>query len=260
MNGLERIIYIDIDCYNELNYTEPKTLIIELMGKHSNIILVDQANKIIDSLRHLSRLDNSNRDILPGCIYTLNQDSKSDFISTSFDDFYTTLQNDNENLSTAISKHYTGIGKSGIQFVLNNLSITDATNISKDDYQIVYDAIKQLIESENFKIISENDDFYIQKTEEINQDSYLLNFFIDDFYYDKETKQNIIILKNHLLSLILTKTKRLKSKSEKLNKTLLECSQIDNYKLYGELILSNIYKFDNKSLDSITLIKKLLFL
>ena len=50
-DGLERIITIEFSCLNELNDSISKKLIIELMGKHSNIILVNNNNRIIDSVR-----------------------------------------------------------------------------------------------------------------------------------------------------------------------------------------------------------------
>ena len=53
--GLERIVFIDVDVYNELNDLITKTLVVELMGKHSNIILLNSEHTVIDSLRHLNR-------------------------------------------------------------------------------------------------------------------------------------------------------------------------------------------------------------
>ena len=49
---LERVVTIELECYNELNDLIHKKLIVELMGKHSNIILVNVNDRIIDSLRH----------------------------------------------------------------------------------------------------------------------------------------------------------------------------------------------------------------
>ena len=51
--GLERLVEIELEGYNELNDLQIKKLIIELMGKHSNVILINENNKIIDSIRHL---------------------------------------------------------------------------------------------------------------------------------------------------------------------------------------------------------------
>ena len=66
---LERIVFIELQ--NNENPNKPifKKLIIELMGKHSNIILVNDNNIIIDSLRHTSKEENATRDIYPSVKY-----------------------------------------------------------------------------------------------------------------------------------------------------------------------------------------------
>lgn len=64
--GLERIIRIDIEHLNELGDLCQKSLIIEIMGKHSNIIFCDDASVIIDSIKHVSGMVSSVREVLPG--------------------------------------------------------------------------------------------------------------------------------------------------------------------------------------------------
>ena len=68
--GSERIIEISLETLNELGFTVSKKLIFEIMGKHSNIILLDIASgKIIDSIKHVSIDVNRVRQLLPGIIY-----------------------------------------------------------------------------------------------------------------------------------------------------------------------------------------------
>lgn len=67
--SLERIICMDIEHLNELGDLCKKTLIVELMGKHSNIIFCDQEHKIIDSIKHISGMISSVREVLPGREY-----------------------------------------------------------------------------------------------------------------------------------------------------------------------------------------------
>ena len=143
MNGLERIIYIDVDCYNDFNDLVSKTIVIELMGKHSNVILLNSDNTIIDSLRHLDKLDNSLRDILPGYRYLVLDSSKQDFTSSTFDDFYKILQN-TESIATALSNYYTGFSKAGISYILSDLDI-NTEKISLDDYKRLYKYLKDII-------------------------------------------------------------------------------------------------------------------
>ena len=67
--GLERIIRFEIEHLDEMGDLCKKSLIIEIMGKHSNIIFVDDNNRIIDSIKHISGAVSSVREVLPGREY-----------------------------------------------------------------------------------------------------------------------------------------------------------------------------------------------
>lgn len=71
--SLERIIQIEIEHLNELGDICTKYLMVEIMGKHSNIIFCDQDYKIIDSIKHISGLVSSVREVLPGRDYFIPQ-------------------------------------------------------------------------------------------------------------------------------------------------------------------------------------------
>lgn len=251
MNGLERIIYIDVDCYNDFNDLVTKTIVIELMGKHSNVILLNSDNTIIDSLRHLDKLDNSLRDILPGYKYLVLDSSKQDFTSSTFDDFYKILQN-TESIATALSNYYTGFSKAGISYILSDLDI-NTEKISLDDYKRLYKYLKDIISGNPllcYKIGGKKDDFYVKLQ---NSDNFQVNFFIDDFYFGKEEKEKFSSYQNDLLRLILNRLKRLEDKLSTANQSLNECSKMEDYRLYGELITANLYRIQNYNQTSITL-------
>ena len=251
MNGLERIIYIDVDCYNDFNDLVTKTIVIELMGKHSNVILLNSDNTIIDSLRHLDKLDNSLRDILPGYKYLVLDSSKQDFTSSTFDDFYKILQN-TESIATALSNYYTGFSKAGISYILSDLDI-NTEKISLDDYKRLYKYLKDIISGNPllcYKIDEKKDDFYVKLQ---NSDNFQVNFFIDDFYFGKEEKEKFSYYQNDLLRLILNRLKRLEDKLSTANQSLNECSKMEDYRLYGELITANLYRIQNYNQTSITL-------
>jgi len=125
---LERIVIIELECYNELNDLIIKKLIIELMGKHSNIILLNENNIIIDSLRHLDSSANSLRDILPAHPYVLPEITKHNFLSISnFDEFYKITSN-LENLDLGISNTFNGISKLFIQNIIDELNVENIVN------------------------------------------------------------------------------------------------------------------------------------
>ena len=64
--GLERIVIFELEHLDELGDLRRKKLIVEIMGKHSNIIFCDEDNKILDSIKHISGLVSSVREVLPG--------------------------------------------------------------------------------------------------------------------------------------------------------------------------------------------------
>lgn len=74
--GLERVIEFEIEHLNEMGDLCRKSLIIELMGKHSNIILVNEERMILDSIKHISVLISSVREVLPGKPYFIPETVK----------------------------------------------------------------------------------------------------------------------------------------------------------------------------------------
>ena len=209
--GLERIVYIDFECLDELNDLVNKKLIIELMGKHSNIILTNENNYIIDSLRHLSKDENSTRDILPARLYEIPENSKIDLENIkTFDEFYKLLPDD-EPIDNSISSAFTGISKLFVQSILdkNNLSAEKSTSSLKLIYKYMQDLLKNIDTNKVF-IADYKKDFslFYDENVTINGNDTLsnmqANFYIDDFYFNKETDNLFNSYKNNLLKLVLS--------------------------------------------------------
>ena len=250
--NLERIVTIELEGYNELNDKLRKKLIIELMGKHSNIILLNENNRIIDSIRHLDISSGSLRDILPAREYVLpNNDTKINFYNTSKEDFIDIIKND---ITKSITNSYTGFSNSFISSILENLNI-DNNNFSQNDLSSLYDTIKTIlfnIGTNSVKLVNYNTNDYVitSSTPEPLQ----VNFFLDDFYSKKEEKDNISTYRNNLLKLVLTVLKKISKKLDNINSKLKECDNMDKYRIYGELITSNLYKLNvNQNAESVTL-------
>ena len=250
--NLERIVTIELEGYNELNDKLRKKLVIELMGKHSNIILLNENNKIIDSIRHLDISSGSLRDILPAREYILpNNDTKMDFYNTSKEDFMNIVKND---ITKSITNNYTGFSNSFISSILENLNISN-DSFSQNDLSALYDTIRSIllnIEINNVKLVNHNTNDYVITTS--NTDPLQVNFFLDDFYSKKEEKDSINTYRNNLLKLVLTALKKISKKLDNINLKLKECDNMDKYRIYGELITSNLYRLDsNQNTESIVL-------
>ena len=70
-NGFDRTVGIDIECYTEMGDLTRKSIVAEIMGRHSNIILIQDDNKIIDCVKHIDFTVSTVRQVLPGLIYEL---------------------------------------------------------------------------------------------------------------------------------------------------------------------------------------------
>ena len=250
---LERIIIFELECYNELNDLIHKKLIIELMGKHSNIILLNENNRIIDSLRHLDIDSKSCRNIMPAFEYELPPCNKKNFLNLKNEsEFYEILKNSNNtNIQDAICTNFNGISKLSIEKAINDLKIN--TEISESNCIKVYDYFNTLlnnIETLNISCVYFKNNYVL----DINQEnpSLSINTFIDNFYYSKETELLFSDYKKNLSKLVLLTLKKVNTKLININKKLKECEDMDKYKLYGELLTANLYNFNNINLEKVT--------
>lgn len=255
MLGLERLINLEIDTINEFNEVETKTLIIELMGKHSNIILTNPSGTIIDSMRHISSTS-SYREILPARTYTLPNSDKFDFTALkNFDDFYLKFCNTNfDDLSKSISNTFTGFSLSFVKSAINKCSIS---NTSKEQLEKLYKYISKIVKNEftlQFELIYKNDkvsDYVLVQGN--SEENYNLNSFIDNFYFERETVETFTNYRNTILKMILDVLKKYNTRLLSINTKLKECDEMDTYKLYGELITANLYRLTNNHSSSIDL-------
>ena len=135
MYGLERLVKINIETINDFNEIEIKSLIIELMGKHSNVILTNNKNIIIDALRHIYATDTIYRDILPSRTYNLPTSEKLDYYKTN--DIYSIFQNSFplsvEEFAKLFANTFIGFSLSFVKFAIEKCNITtiDKENILK---------------------------------------------------------------------------------------------------------------------------------
>jgi len=253
-NGLERIVFIDIDVYNELNDLITKTLVVELMGKHSNIILLNSEHTVIDSLRHLNKFDNSNRDIFPGSKYLNIESAKKDFLAVkTFDEFYRDVSIDVENLPSTLSKVYNGFGKKNISYLLETLNIPTA--VSTNNLKEVYSYLKDLFANMPDNVVlkeysSVKKDYFAYKS---TNDGLAVNFYLDDFYTSKEQSEQFKQYRDTVLKLVLNHVGKIKERISTIDLKIADCTNAEKYRLYGELITSNLYRIPDYPQAEVTL-------
>ena len=259
MLGLERRVNIQIETINKFNEIEVKTLVLELMGKHSNIILTKSDGTIIDAMRHISST-NSYREILPSRIYTLPKSDKFDFTELKdFEDFYNKLLEEKDlfqkdDVAKDLANTFKGFSLTFAKSVIDKCGIDD---ISKENLEKIYNYICEIIRDSRFTVFEpiykngEISDYVLAIGESIQPFS--LNFFIDDFYFERETAETFRNYRNSVLKMILEVLKKYNNRLFSINSKLKECDEMDKYKLYGELITANLYRLTNNHSSSIEL-------
>lgn len=251
--NLDRIVIITLENYNELNDLVKYKLIVELMGKHSNIILVNEKDVIIDSIRHISS-SHALRNMLPANPYILPISDKLNLLEISQDEFINEINLENQkNLINKCCNLFTGISKAFMFYSLQKLEI-DFNNYNKEDLIKLYKYINDIIFQKDLRCekfdFNGKEDFSITTSNTTSS----INSFIDEYYFNKETNEIFINYKNTVLKLILSLLGKYNKKLAVIQEKLNECKDMEKYKIYGELITANLYNINNNiNIDSITL-------
>ena len=268
MIGLERIVNLEFETINEFNEIEIKTFVVEIMGKHSNIIFVDNG-VILDSIKHVNSIMSSVRQVLPGKDYFIPDTmSKKDPLTVDKEEFEATVFSKPMPLSKAIYTSFTGISPTiaeNICFECKFDSSQPANTLVKGDQNIIWMSFYQLInniKAENFyPTIYEKDD----KPEEFS--AVKLSTFSDckaisyesisellENYYAKKNQYTRMRQKSvDLRKIVSTILERDNKKYNIQLKQLKDTEKKDKYKVYGELLTTYGYSIEpgTKSFETV---------
>ena len=250
---LERTVEIKFEGYNELNDLVRRKLYIEIMNRQSNIILTNEKEIIIDTLKHL---ENGNRLLLPAHPFNYTPILKVSFIDIeNFEEFYELVdENAESTITRKLPDIFIGFSRGFIKNILNKLEIDDE-NYSIEELEKLYDYLKELIskiDTNEVSCIELGNDYTIELKNK--NENLQINKFVDKYYYIKEQSLVFNNSKNNLLRIISSSLKKVYKKLENINQKLKECENMEQYKIYGELLIANLYRLDNdKNLSEIEL-------
>lgn len=267
--SMERIIEIEIEFLNELRDSTTKILIIEIMGRHSNIILVDKnTHSIIDSIKKIGSNISRYRQVLPGkpYIYPPTQNKADPFcIDKSTVKSLLTNYSKGKRIEKFFMDNFTGISpliskeicfSSGIHLdsYIDTLSDKDKTSLVETFFnlmdhvknnefspEIIYNETKtKLID---FSPISLNQFSSLPKKifESISE-------LLEHFYYERDKLERIKQKTSDLLHLLQNKLERNYKKLGILKNEYKQSEDAGIFKLYGELLTANIYNL-SKGMD-----------
>lgn len=238
----DRILKLNIYNRNELGDMKNFDLIIELMGKHSNISLVDTSNnKVLDSIKHLSNTNNSYRTLLPNSIYKYPpmDELKLNPFEFNFTDLKKLLS-----IVEINEKMYSKIFQ-GVSLQLSKYIFTIIENKSLEEkFSILENLFKNIKINPTIYTIDNNyKDFYCFDIESYNEKIKVdnLNSLLDIFISNKNIYDNLNSRIENIKKIIISVLQKSNKKIEIFRKSIKESENKDIFKLYGDLISSNIY-------------------
>lgn len=266
--SLERIIDIRIQHLDELGDLQFKHLIIELMGKYSNIIFTDDDNNIIDSIKHVTSVMSSVRQVLPGKKYFIpDAQNKLNPLETTKEEFFECVFSKAVNLSKAIYTTYTGFSPVIAENLCYECKLDSSINANlfvDGDKNLLWTHFYQLvnnIKSNKFEpTIYELNDipkeycaFPLKSYSDANSIAFdSISALIRNYYSKKET-QTRIRQKSYDLRRIVTTTLERENKKYNIQiKQLKDTDKKEKYKVYGELLTAYGYSIPagSKSYDT----------
>ncbi|MCR4708947.1 MAG: NFACT family protein [Clostridiales bacterium] len=238
--GCERIMEIDFESLNELGFTVSKKLIVEIMGKHSNIILTDiESGKILDSIKRVGFDVNRVRQLLPGLIYEYPPQQDK----VPFDD----MDPDTEDMVRHASD-----GRM-IMSMIAGISPAFSTEVSMRGDRVGYirDSVRRAEDGDvspraYFDQEGSPREYYFIPLDEYEKSCNVreyetLSECLEEYYSLKVTsnqaKQKAQDLRRAVKDLLDKKY----LKKKRLSEDLLDAKNSDEYRLYGELLTANLH-------------------
>ena len=262
--GLERIINIKVEHYNDMGDLCTKLLIVELMGKHSNIIFTDTEGKIVDSIKHISANVSSVREVLPGRTYFIpDTTGKLNPLSVSESDFTTKILEQMMPVSKAVYCSFTGISPVIAAEICNRASVDSdkpANVLEISELKELYTAFDDMIECVKLNkfhpnIISEEStgtpiefaplplSIYEDNSHNTSYND-SMSYVLERFYAKKSTVTRIRQKSADLRRIVQTALEKDYKKYDLQLKQLKDTEKKDKYKIYGELITAYGYSIE----------------
>ena len=272
--GLERIVHIHVEHLNEMGDLCSKQLIIEIMGKHSNIIFINDENMIIDSIKHISGMVSSVREVLPGRTYFIPEtQNKQNPLDVSDDSFKESMTACNMPIFKALYGHYTGISPVIAQEICHradidgDLSTAFFTESEEGPAALTklcdtFNSMISDIKRGNFSpvIVYENDapaefsalSLTMYPSENtVSYDS--VSELLENYYAEKNTVTRIRQKSADLRRIVQTALERNIKKYDLQVKQMQDTEKKDKYKVYGELLNTYGYGIEpgSKSMEAL---------
>lgn len=244
--GNDRRIEMDVESKDEIGDTIHRTVILEIMGKHSNLILVNEERKILEGFKHLTPNTNQFRTVMPGFQYEAppTQHKQNPYEYTGAQvlqhiDFNAgkidrQLLQTFEGFSPLLTKEITS---------RRHFMTTQTLPEAFDEVMAETKAAPQPVFHKNHETGKE--DFYFMKLQQFYDDCVTydsLHELLDRFYDARGERERVKQRANDLVKLVQQLLQKYQNKLSKLVDEQAGTEEKENQQLYGELITANIYQ------------------
>ncbi|MHB1152996.1 MAG: Rqc2 family fibronectin-binding protein [Eubacteriales bacterium] len=248
--GFERVLEIEFEAYDELGFLSKKYIMAEIMGKYSNIIFCDKSKKIISAIKIVDFSTSQKRQVLPGMQYELppSQEKQNPLNITEIE--FKELLNRNYDIprDKFITNNFMGIAAlTAREIVFQSEKTADCSlwvgfnlifsKIRNKEFLpiLIYNIENKPLDFSFMQILQYGNTVKTQIFEGFGQ-------LIDEYYGSRERSERIKQRSNDVAKLILNIEARLVKKIALQESDLHACAEKDTYKLYGDIITSNIYQ------------------
>lgn len=260
-DGLERILFLDFECVNELGDVVTVTLACEIMGRCSNLVMIGSDGRVIDSIKRVDEEMSRERMVLPGMKYTLPpRGDRLNFLTAEPDDIISKLRKTSPaELSKALIRVFEGVSpilvREWTYFAGRGMHL-ESDSVSGDQLDRLLFAIKRTREQLTsggccFSAVSDKEgqlkDFSFVRLEQFGTLMYTKELpsaceLLDYFYSERDRVQRTKQRANDLFKLLVNLTERTSRRIAVQRDELIACADRDRHKLCGDLISANIYR------------------
>ena len=262
---VERMLGLRFDAVNELGDAVSLLLIIEIMGRHSNVIFVDEEDKIIDALKRVYPEMSSQRMVLPGLPYeNPPAQDKLSVLSASADDIVSRLRGVQDTvLSKALLSVIQGISPIVSRELEHRVckAETRLSEMSEAHWEKLRFHVQELITTAQDVggmpcMVSDVDgkpfDFSFLAVRQYGAGAVVkapesFSTLLDTYYAERDSRERMRVRSHDLLKLLSGISDRLSRKINAQMADLTVCAERDTLRLYGDLISANAYRMEKGS-------------
>ncbi|MDT6980689.1 NFACT RNA binding domain-containing protein [Levilactobacillus zymae] len=240
----DRVVHLVFTARNELGDQQELHLIVEIMARHSNVILVDQASgKILDAIKHVGSDQNRYRLLLPGAQYITppKQDLDDPFAGPRADLAATIREFPNRDVLAGTLQHqYQGLGKDTAAALASALHQPGDVNAHFTTFFDRFnDPQPTLTVSPKGKT---SFTAFPYPAEGQQHTATTLSQLLDTYYQDKAERDRVQQQGSVLIRVVRNELKKNRNKLKKLQRTLAETANADEYRVKGEILTTYLYQ------------------